>query len=304
MSLETTRLLRDAFGCFMTGVTVVTTTDETGAPLGFTANSFSSVSLDPPLLLASISNRSANLAAYTSGRGFAVNILSEGQKAISNVFARPSEDRFDTIDWQAGPHGAPVIAGGSAWFDCSLEHAIEAGDHTILIGRVEAFDTSTAPGLGYCRGAYVTPAAAALSAEHGPRVVLAAIVEHEGQVLLLDDGSGGVKLPEARVGKGGARGAFDRLIAETGTDAAPGLVYAIYDDAERGLQFIVHLCPAASNAHKAGAFVALTEDAMSDITDPAQQVMLRRFVAEYRQGNYGQYVGSHVAGEIRPFAKG
>lgn len=304
MSLETTRLLRDAFGCFMTGVTVVTTTDETGAPLGFTANSFSSVSLDPPLLLVSISNRSANLAAYTSGKGFAVNVLSEGQKAISNVFARPSDDRFDTIDWQAGPHGAPVIAGGSAWFDCSLEQAIKAGDHTILIGRVEAFEASTAPGLGYCRGAYVTPASTALSAEHGPRVVLAAIVEHEGQVLLLDDGSGGVKLPDVRVGQGGARDAFDRLIAETGTEATPGLVYAIYDDTERGLQFIVHLCPAASDAHKSGAFVALTEDAMSDITDPAQQIMLRRFAAEYRQGNYGQYVGSHVAGEIRPFAKG
>lgn len=304
MSFEATRLLRDAFGCFMTGVTVVTTTDGTGAPLGFTANSFSSVSLDPPLLLVSISNRSANLEAYVAGRGFAVNILSEGQKAVSNTFARPSEDRFDSIDWRTGPFGSPVIAGSSAWFDCRLERAIAAGDHTILLGRVEAFEASTAPGLGYCRGAYVTPASAALSAEHGPRVVLAAIVEHEGRVLLLDDGSGGVKLPDVRVGQGGAHGAFERLISETGTQATPGLVYAIYDDAERGLQFIVHLCPAATDAHKAGAFVALTDDAMSDITDPAQQIMLRRFVAEYRQGNYGQYVGSHVAGEIRPFAKG
>lgn len=304
MTLETTRLLRDAFGCFLTGVTVVTTTDESGAPLGFTANSFASVSLDPPLLLVSVSNRSANLGAYASGRGFAVNVLSEGQKAISNIFARPSADRFDTIDWRAGPAGSPVMAGVCAWFDCRLERAIEAGDHTILLGRVEAFDASTAPGLGYCRGAYVTPAAVALSAEHGPRVVLATIVEHEGRVLLLDDGSGGVRLPEVRVGQGGARAAFERLLAETGTDAAPGLVYAIYDDAERGLQFIVHLCPAATDTRKAGAFVALTEDAMSDITDPAQQIMLRRFAAEYRQGNYGQYVGSHVAGEIRPFAKG
>ena len=304
MSLDTTRMLRDAFGCFMTGVTVVTTVDEDGAPLGFTANSFSSVSLDPALLLVSISNRSSNLAAYTSGPGFAVNILSEGQKAISNVVARPSEDRFGSIDWQPGIHGSPIIAGGSAWFDCSLEQTIEAGDHTILIGRVEAFDASTAPGLGYCRGAYVTPAAAALSAEHGPRVVLGAIVEHEGRVLLLDDGSGGVKLPEIRVGQAGARKAIDRLISETGTEATPGLVYAIYDDVERGMQFIVHLCPAASNAHRAGAFVALTEDTMSDITDPAQQTMLRRFAAEYRQGNYGLYVGSHVAGDVRPLAKG
>ncbi len=139
MSLDDIRLLRDAFGCFMTGVTVVTTLAEDGTPIGFTANSFSSVSLDPPLLLVSVSNRSASLEHFTGGRGFAVNILSEGQKALSNTFARPSEDRFDGIDWAAGPYGAPVLAGASAWFDCSLERAIEAGDHTILLGRVEGF---------------------------------------------------------------------------------------------------------------------------------------------------------------------
>ena len=303
MSLDENRLLRDAFGCFMTGVTVVTTVQD-GVPLGFTANSFASVSLDPPLLLVSIANRSANLAAFAQGRGFAVNILSEGQKAISNTFARPSENRFDGITWQPGPVGAPVLEGVSAWFDCRLEQAVPAGDHTILIGRIAAFEAGTAPGLGYCRGAYMTPASTALSADHGAHVVIAALIEHEGRVLLIDDGAGGICLPEARVGRGGARLALEALIARSGCSAAPGLVYAIYDDTERGVQYIVHLCPADSGRSTGGAFVMLDAAGMSDVTDPAQRAMLARFAREYRLGNFGQYLGSHEQGQVRPFAKG
>jgi hypothetical protein len=88
------RALRDAFGCFMTGVTVVTTADAEGKPLGFTANSFSSVSLDPPLLLVSIANLGQSAGLCRAGAGFAVNILAEGQKDISATFARPVDDRF------------------------------------------------------------------------------------------------------------------------------------------------------------------------------------------------------------------
>jgi flavin reductase (DIM6/NTAB) family NADH-FMN oxidoreductase RutF len=101
------RALRDAFGCFMTGVTVVTTVDAAGTPQGFTANSFSSVSLDPPLLLVSLANSSRNLDSFAKGAGFAVNILAEGQKDISATFARPSEDRFANLYWRKGPVGNP-----------------------------------------------------------------------------------------------------------------------------------------------------------------------------------------------------
>lgn len=304
MSLDEIRLLRDAFGCFMTGVTVVTTTAADGTPIGFTANSFSSVSLDPPLLLVSVSNRSANLGHFTGGRGFAVNILSEGQKAVSNTFARPGPDRFAGLDWGPGPFGAPVLAGASAWFDCRLERAIEAGDHTLLLGRVEGFEAGTAPGLGYYRGAYMTPASTALSAGAGPRVVITAIIENEGQVFLTDDGAGGIQLPEIRVDRAGARAALLKLIAATGTSAEPGLVYAIYDDTGRGVQFIAHLCPARDTRCTRGAFVALSGTALSDIADPAQHSMLERFASEYRMGNFGQYTGSHETGDILSFSRG
>ncbi|QUS37196.1 hypothetical protein GR316_12530 (plasmid) [Falsirhodobacter algicola] len=162
MSVHDPRALRDAFGCFMTGVTVVTAEDPSGAPVGFTANSFASVSLDPPLLLVSIARGSRNLAAFRAAEGFAVNILAEDQKDISSVFARPVEDRFAGLDWRRGPVGAPVIAGVSAWFDCHMHERVEAGDHVILIGRIGGFDATPAPGLGYYRGGYIAPPRPAL----------------------------------------------------------------------------------------------------------------------------------------------
>lgn len=297
------RALRDAFGTFMSGVTVVTTIDEQGRPLGFTANSFSSVSLDPPLLLVSIARRSANYAAFTSAPGFAVNILAETQKDISNTFARPVADRFADVYWRRGPQGAPVIAGVAAWFDCTTHQVIEAGDHAILIGRVAAFDASQAPGLGYYRGSYFTPAQTAARVATGPDVVISAIVETAGEVLLVDDGQGGLTLPTARVGREGTQAALAGLIAGTGMQAAPGFIYAVYEDVARGHQHIAFLCPAAQGRPAAGAMVELTAAGVADVTDPAMRLMLERLAAESRMGNYGIYFGNQEQGRVEHFGE-
>lgn len=292
------RALRSAFGTFMTGVTVVTTKGPDGNPLGFTANSFSSVSLDPPLLLISIARTSYNYAAFASARGFAINVLSEGQKEVSNTFARPVEDRFASVYWRWGPHGAPLIAGVSAWFDCSLHQIVEAGDHAILIGRVEAFDASTAPGLGYCRGSYLTPAQSSGAVASGPEVVVSAIIERDGHVLLVDDGVGGLALPTGRVGRDGATATLKALIARTGVEAAPGFVYSVYDDVGRGHQHIAFRCPATAGTPATGAFVELTPSGLSDVTDQAMRLMLERLGQESRMGNYGVYFGTHEEGRV------
>lgn len=292
------RALRDAFGTFMSGVTVVTTLDAQGAPLGFTANSFSSVSLDPPLLLVSISRRSVNHAAFAQAPGFAVNILSEGQKDISNTFARPVADRFADVYWRRGPQGSPLIAGVSAWFDCTLHQVIEAGDHSILIGRIAAFEATQAPGLGYCRGSYFTPAQTAGALATGPEVVISAVIEAAGAVLLVDDGQGGLTLPTARVGRDGAQAALARLIADSGLQAAPGFVYAVYEDVARGHQHIAFLCPAAVGQPARGGLVDLCPEGLADVTDPAMRIMLERLAAEARMGNYGIYFGDHEQGRV------
>jgi flavin reductase (DIM6/NTAB) family NADH-FMN oxidoreductase RutF len=293
------RALRDAFGCFMTGVTVVTTVDAAGTPQGFTANSFSSVSLDPPLLLVSLANSSRNLDSFAKGAGFAVNILAEGQKDISATFARPSEDRFANLYWRKGPVGNPLIAGVSAWFDCRLEQAIPAGDHTILIGRVGGFEATPAAGLGYYRGAYVTPAQTAAAMPAGPDVVITAILEAEGQVLLQDDGRGGLTLPMARAGRDGVQAALARLIAASGLQAQPGAVYSVYDDPGQGAQHIAFLCPTHPGKPRMGALVELTREGVADVTDPAARIMLERLADEAPTGRYGIYFGTHEHGRVQ-----
>jgi flavin-dependent trigonelline monooxygenase, reductase component len=303
MTAPDPRALRDAFGCFMTGVTVVTTLQD-GKPLGFTANSFSSVSLDPPLLLVSIANRSANLAAFTTGSGFAINILSEAQKDLSARFARPSDDRFADLYWRSGPAGNPVLAGVSAWFDCGLEQTVPAGDHTILIGRVAGFEAGDAPGLGYYRGAYTTPAATAAAMPAGPDVILSAVIEAEGQVLLVDDGRGGLSVPMVRVGTDGVQAALTRLLAAQGVEAGAGGVYAVYEDAGTRTQHIALRCPARACKPAQGAFVELSPTGVADVTDPALRAMLLRLADEARVGAYGIYFGTHETGRVQRLTEG
>lgn len=304
MSSFDPRALRDAFGAFVTGVTVVTAHDTKGQPLGFTANSFSSVSLDPPLLLVCLANTSRSYGEMKKASGFAVNILSEGQKDISNTFARPVEDRFEHVDWMTGPHGAPILADVSAWFDCSVHKIVDAGDHAILIGQVEAFDATPAPGLGYARGAYVTPSSAADALDHSTNLVVSALIERAGQVLLVDDGAGGLTLPEATVGKRGASATLAQIIASTGLSAEPGFVYSVFEDADKERQHISFLCNAAQGDPENGRFKTLTEDVLIRVNDSALLNMLQRFAAESRLGNYGVYFGNQKTGQVRPITSG
>lgn len=297
------RALRNAFGAFMTGVTVVTTHDKDGNPLGFTANSFTSVSLDPPLVLVCLANSSRNYDAFNEASGFAVNVLSEEQKDVSNTFARPVEDRFAAVDWQAGPHGSPVFDGVSAWFDCSMFSRVDAGDHLILIGKVEAFENTAHPGLGYARGAYVTPAAEAEALRNSSNLMVSALIEHEGKVLLSGNEDGQLVLPEMKVGKDGATAALKQLIAASGVQAEPGFIYSVYEDEARETQHISFLCQASGGA-TTGTFTELSDTTLMSIADPAVCTMLERFAAESRMGNFGVYYGNQVSGKVRPLTSG
>ena len=152
-------LLRQCFGNFLTGITVVTTHHQ-DTPIGFTANSFSSVSLDPPLLLVCIDNGSDNFNAFTQAKTFGINILADDQADMSNRFSSMMENRFDGVSWHLSEHGNPELEGISAFFDCSLETTHVAGDHTILIGRVQDCYTTDKKGIGYYQGRYVHAQAA------------------------------------------------------------------------------------------------------------------------------------------------
>jgi flavin reductase (DIM6/NTAB) family NADH-FMN oxidoreductase RutF len=302
MSQFEPRALREAFGSFMTGVTVVTTLDANDDPLGFTANSFTSVSIDPPLVLVCMANSSINYDVLVNTDRFAINVLCEQQKEISNTFARPVEDRFSAVNWRKGPHGSPILEDVSAWFDCSSYKQVDAGDHVILIGKVEAFETNASPGLGYSRGAYVTPSMEAESISQRTDVVVSALIEHSGDVFFQQDEQGGLKLPSETVGKTGATATLQNLIKQNATDAKAGFIYSVFEVIDKEQQHISFLCQAASSHSSKGSFLPLTPTTLSKVADSAVRIMLERFAKESKLGNYGLYFGNQDNGEVRPIA--
>jgi flavin reductase (DIM6/NTAB) family NADH-FMN oxidoreductase RutF len=128
--------VRQAVGAFTTGVTVVTTCDDSGARYGLTANSFASVSLEPPLVLFCVSHQAPSLDGFHRSRHFAINVLAADQEEIAKRFARPAEDKFAGLDWRVGIFGAPLLDRCIAHIECTFEHHHPSGDHDIVIGRV------------------------------------------------------------------------------------------------------------------------------------------------------------------------
>lgn len=152
----TSRDFRRTMGCFATGITVVSTVDAEGRPVGVTINSFSSVSLDPPLVSFCLVHSARSLPAFREAGKFAVNVLAEDQQALSEGFAVSPSLPWNETTWHAGPAtGCPLLAGCLATMECELDHEAEGGDHTVLLGRVVKLEhTETGRPLLYFRGRY------------------------------------------------------------------------------------------------------------------------------------------------------
>jgi 3-hydroxy-9,10-secoandrosta-1,3,5(10)-triene-9,17-dione monooxygenase reductase component len=147
-------VLRDVLGHFASGVTVVTAVTAEG-PIGFTCQSFSSLSLDPPLVAFAPARTSRTWPRLREIGRFCVNVLAEGQDAVSQNFARSSPDKFADVTWRPSAHGAPVLSGIVAWIDGELWAEYDGGDHTIAVARV--LDLGSHPDrrpLLFHRGAY------------------------------------------------------------------------------------------------------------------------------------------------------
>jgi flavin reductase (DIM6/NTAB) family NADH-FMN oxidoreductase RutF len=128
---------RSALGMFATGVTIVTAMTADGKPIGLTANSFNSVSLDPPLVLWSLASAAASLPAFSTGSHYAINILAADQKQLAERFALKGADRWGGVEYVHGSGNAPLIAGAVATFECFNRSRYEEGDHVIFVGEVE-----------------------------------------------------------------------------------------------------------------------------------------------------------------------
>ncbi|MFN3075621.1 MAG: flavin reductase family protein [Alphaproteobacteria bacterium] len=145
---------RNALGCFASGVTVVTAVTKSGEPVGVTVSAFSSLSLNPPLVLVCLDKNTSNLEAYRAG-AFAVNLLTESQKEISIRFATRPGNRWDNTEHVMGEGGCPLLTGCLANLECTLEATHEAGDHVIIVGRVrELRYAAGGQPLLYFRSAY------------------------------------------------------------------------------------------------------------------------------------------------------
>lgn len=149
---ETTRSLRDAFGTFATGVTVITTTTPEG-PVGITANSFASLSLDPPLLLWSPARASRRFAAFAEARHFVIHVLARDQGQLAAHFSRQGQD-FALPGVSQNPEGVPLLAGCLAAFHCATEAVHPGGDHALVIGRVLRFNHQSGEPLVFSAGRY------------------------------------------------------------------------------------------------------------------------------------------------------
>ncbi len=128
---------RTALGMFATGVTIVTAISDTGEPIGLTANSFNSVSLNPPLVLWSLGLRSSSLPIFRARTHYAINILAADQHELAMRFAKPSPGRWKGVDWNPGASGVPLIEGAAASFECFNRSRYDEGDHVIFVGQVE-----------------------------------------------------------------------------------------------------------------------------------------------------------------------
>jgi len=292
------KALRNAFGAFATGVTVITTRQADGTPRGFTANSFTSVSLDPPLLLVCLARTAHSAEVFAAAPHFAVNILAEDQKAVSGLFASRAPDKFAQCAWTPGPADLPLIDGSLARFACLNHQLVDAGDHLILIGRVEAFQTSEGQPLGYFRGSYFSVGlerdlAEAAAATKGSR--LGAVLACTGGVLLKDD-DGRLSLPLA------PKPSLDSLTARlTALGLVPQIdfVYAAFDDRATGGHAVYYHGLVFGTLPHGYRIVPLADLATAPLANPAEAQMLARYARDFKNGSFTLYSGTEISGQVR-----
>jgi flavin reductase (DIM6/NTAB) family NADH-FMN oxidoreductase RutF len=295
--------LRRAFGTFVTGVTVITTRDANGTRRGMTANSFTSVSLDPPLLLVCLAKSASSYEAFTGAGFFAVNILHEGQMDVSATFASKSTDKFQSVTHDYIHTGAPVLTDSLTWFDCTTFSSVDAGDHTVLIGQVRAFGTSPRAPLGFCRGRYASvkdPLPIGWLASHG--MIVSYLIEARDGLLLRSDGNAGWVLPVAR-----KRKADEQLVVDGG-DALrlvpeETFLYSVFDVADSDPGYLVYRARLADEDGDVRLpaelrFFSIDEIPFDAITTHELRSMLRRYVRERQAGRFGIYMDTNEGGRV------
>lgn len=294
------RALRSAFGCFMTGVTVVTTRAPDGALCGFTANSFSSVSLDPPLLLVCPGRNLSTFKTFAECTHFAVNVLAEGQEDISNTFAGFKGDRFARVRHRPDGQGNPLIDGAAAQFSCATWQSLPAGDHQILIGEVKDFTHSDAPGLGYAGGQYFSLGLERAASEPNTGAVICGAIIAMGDTVLLDHTCEGLCPPQIMLtNRGRLRRDLQKALLARGIDLQLGPAYSVYDDAQNRTHYTYFLGESAAiPANDNMQAVPIRDLPSLTFATPAITNMMNRYTLEFQTRSLGLYLGDAQSGDV------
>jgi flavin reductase (DIM6/NTAB) family NADH-FMN oxidoreductase RutF len=300
--------LRVAFGTFLTGVTVITTRDVDGIPRGMTANSFTSVSLDPPLLLICVGKSATSFPAFAASPSFAVNVLHDKQTRLSAAFASKAKDKFENVAHDTVHTGAPILRDCLTWFDCSVHQRLEVGDHVVLIGRIQAFGTSPSAPLGFCRGRYAE-VKDPLPREWSPsrNMIVGYIIEADGRILLRATGEGKWSLPIAKGPHKGRQKTTQLDLDDAGTVALlpdTTFLYSIFDVSEGDPGYIIYRGRLAASGEAADdlapglRFFPIDDLPLDAIGERDIVAMLRRYVHERSQNRFGIYVDAIDGGRV------
>ena len=297
--------LRQVFGSFVTGVTVVTTMDAQNQPRGLTANSFTSVSMEPPLVLVCIGRSAVSHDEFCATNGFAINILSASQQRLSGLFATKAPDKFEQTAWRKERSGAPVLNEVLAWIDCAAHEKVIAGDHAILIGRVLDFGHGHGLPLGFFGGSYITfnfDQDSKSLAEHHP--VIGGIVEVGERILLCRDVAGNWDIPAKRhLGAySSGREALVKKCLALGVSIEPTFIYSIFTNDDGSLAIVYRCVTNAADARLCetgeARLFAFDKLPWAKITMQPIRTMLTRYIHERANDRFGVYVESEDGGKV------
>ncbi|MEU0950075.1 flavin reductase family protein [Streptomyces canus] len=299
------RALRDVLGTFLTGVTVLTTTDSDGSWRGMTANSFTSVSLDPPYVLVCVDKRAASYEAFTRSRAYAVNILGRDQQEVASVFASKRPDKFSTVEVFTARTGSAILKATIAWLDCTLVQVHEVGDHAVLIGEVVRFGRTGGQPLGYHQGHFVSFAPDAVPAGvTDSEIRVAWIVEDaQGRVAVQVGPGGRVTLPHRAMRPAQLEeGALSRAgSAAVGAPLTVDFLYSLYTDEATGhlaMTYRGHLEPGPEHHAQRIEFVPLNTALWERMRDEVELTVVQRFRDERETQRFGIYSGTASSGRI------
>lgn len=298
---------RQVLGSFMTGVTIITTIDADGRPRGLTANSFTSVSLDPPLVLFCVDYRAASYETFQQASGFAIHVLGSEQQELARTFASKSESKFEGLVTDTGVSGAPILRDVHGWLDCELSDVVIAGDHAIVIGEVKRYSTAPARPLGFYQGRFFgfnTDQEISATVPQSAKITVGWMMQsQDGNVIAVPAADGGLALPQSTLSA--SRIHAEALTAEAtelfGLPTSTEFLYSVYEGRDEQLTLVYRgQVFADSEALRDAGFLALPPGDVDPLQfrAPGEEAVVDRYLEELANARFGLYAGSLAEGSI------